>query len=190
MNQRWIAVAALLAAGAARADGFHAGVLLNGGLPAPLGVELFARNDLFGIGVGYAALPEALGDKLLSLAGVNNATLAADAIEVDLRLFPFLGSFFVGASAGRQSITATTSQQGQTGTVSVTTLMAAPRLGWLWRFGPGIALGFDLGVQIPFAASKAITPPVAASNKDINDAADVVGSTPLPSIHLRVGYLF
>jgi hypothetical protein len=185
----WIAAAALLlAATGARADTFLIGGLVNAGLPLPLGIELFARNDLLGVGVGYSALTEGMGDALLSAADVKNAKLSANAIDLDIRIFPFSGSFFLGASAGRQSISASATQNGQSASAEVTTLMIAPRLGWLWSIGV-FNIGFDLGVQLPFAASKTINAPQGANTSDVNSAADVVGSTPLPSVHLRLGFL-
>lgn len=193
MNRRFAFVlgAALLAVAPGRADTLRAGALLQGGAPQPLGVQAFARiADAFGVGVGYAVLPQSLGDELLSIANVNNAHLSSAAVDLDLRWFPFHGSFFVGASGGRQEVWASGSSNGQTEDLDVVTWFAAPRLGWLFLFDPGFALGVDFGVQLPLWSTSTITPPGGIGGSTARSAADLIANTPLPSVHLRLGWLF
>lgn len=187
----WLLAAALLAASPGRADDLRAGVLLQGGAPQPLGVQAFARiADAFGVGVGYAALPRSLGDALLSIANVNNAHLSSTSADLDLRWFPFHGSFFLGASGGRQEVWASGSSSGQTENIDVVTWFATPRLGWLFLFDPGFTLGFDAGVQLPVSSSSTVTPPGGIGGSAARSAADLIANTPLPSVHLRLGWLF
>jgi hypothetical protein len=189
------ALAIALLPGAARAGEerklLRLGVLLETGVPQPLGVELFARiDDTFGVGLGYQSLPQSFGDTILSIAGVSNAHLSSDAVDLDLRWFPFHGSFFLGASAGRQTLTASASQSGQQAQIDATTWFATPRLGYLFVFGNGISFGIDGGVQFPISTNSVITPAGGPGSSEARSAADLISSTPFPSVHLRLGYLF
>jgi len=70
-----------------------------------------------------------------------------------------------------------------------------PRLGFLWRFGPGVALGFDAGLQIPVAMRVVTHMPALASQSAVGKQAialaDRVGKSWLPTLDLlRVGVLF
>lgn len=167
------------------------GVLFGAGVPQPLGAELFARlGDSFGVGLGYATLPQSFGDAILSVAGVSNAHLSSESADLDLRWFPFHGSFFLGASGGRQTLTASASQSGQQSRIDATTWFATPRLGYLFVFGSGISLGLDGGVQLPVTTDSVVTPPGGAGSSAARTAADLIARTPFPSVHLRLGYLF
>lgn len=170
---------------------FRAGVLLEAGVPQPLGIQLLTRiADTFGVGLGYASLPQSFGDAVLSLAGVSNAHLSSDAVDLDLRWYPFHGSFFLGASAGRQTLTASAGQSGQQAQIDATTWFATPRLGFLFVLGNGISLGLDGGVQLPVATNSVVTPPGGTASSAARAAADLIASTPLPSVHLWLGYFF
>jgi hypothetical protein len=166
------------------------GVLVGLSVPRPLSIEVFAKAfELFGVGLGYSVLPTAVSDWLLSLYGIHNVSVDSSAIEIDLRLFPLRGSFFLGSSFGRQTLTASATAYGVTAKGEMTTLYATPRLGWLWIIKPGISFGTDLGVQLPLSYSYTVTPP-QANIKDVTDAANLVGSTPLPALNLRFGFMF
>ncbi|HEX9508818.1 MAG TPA: hypothetical protein VF947_10440, partial [Myxococcales bacterium] len=63
-----------------------------------------------------------------------------------------------------------------------------PRLGWLSVWDSGFLISTDLGVQIPVSSSLTVDP--AANNRDVREAARVIGQTPLPAVTFRIGYLF
>src|ERR1700687_477134 len=158
-------------------------------LPRPLNVQLLAKGwDLIGIGVSYSYLPAFIAEAILSLAGVHNASAHSSAWEVDLRLFILRGAFFLGSSLGTQGLTATATSNGITAQGDLTTFFVTPRLGWLWIWDSGFLLGTDFGVQIPVSSSLTVDP--IATNKEVRDAARVIGQTPLPAVTFRIGYLF
>ncbi len=158
-------------------------------IPRPVNVQLIIKGwDLVGIGVSYSALPSFIADAILSIAGVHNASAHSSAWEADLRLFILRGAFFLGSSLGTQSLTATATSNGVTAQGDLTTFYITPRLGWLWIWDSGFLLGTDFGVQIPVSNTLTIDP--VANNKDVRDAARVIGQTPLPAVTFRIGYLF
>lgn len=158
-------------------------------IPRPVNVQLMVKGwDLIGIGVSYSYLPAFIADAILSIAGVHNASAHSSAWEVDLRLFILRGAFFLGSSLGTQSLTATATSNGVTAQGDLTTLYLTPRLGWLWIWDSGFLLGTDFGVQIPISNTLTIDP--IANNKDVRDAARVIGQIPLPAVTFRIGYLF
>lgn len=179
-------------------------------IPRLLSFELFAKvHNLFGIGVGYNLLPSPVGDWLLSIGGVHNASVESSAWDIDLRLFVLRGSFFVGTSFGRQGVSASADVNTNTlfGRVHFTgdlsSFYVTPRLGWLWIWRSGFSLGLDAGVQFPIAYDLTLGPAIIFNDptlrndptmrryvKDVEDAAKLVGETPLPSINFRIGYTY
>jgi hypothetical protein len=171
-------------------------------LPRPVDAEVLVRiGDLFGVGVGYSDFPAFIANPLLDLAGAKSDTTNArldqfNAFDLDLRWFPFLGSFFVGASFGRQSLKGAVTEQTafgpQTATADLTTWYGTPRAGWMWTFEPGFVLGFDLGVQLKLISDRTVTVPPAATpeiRNRVNNLADLGATYPLPSLRLRVGWM-
>ncbi len=79
-------------------------------LPRPVDAAILLRIvDLVGVGFGYSDFPAFIANPLLDLAGAKSGSTDArldrfDAFDLDLRLFPFRGRFFVGSSFGRQSL--------------------------------------------------------------------------------------
>jgi hypothetical protein len=171
-------------------------------VPRPADAAVLLRIvDLVGIGFGYSDFPAFIANPLLDLAGAKSGTTTArldqfDAFELDLRVFPFRGTFFVGSSFGRQSlkgaVTEDTALGPQTATVDLTTWYATPRVGWMWTFDPGFLLALDLGIQVKLSADRAVTVPPAATadaRDRVNNLADLGSSYPLPSIRLRAGWM-
>jgi hypothetical protein len=183
--------------GARRRDHISAGALVGVGFPRPLAIEgaLKLERTLL-LGGEYSALPT------INVAGVS---VSCWAVAGDVRLFPLRGPFFVGLRAGEQHIaaSATVSAYGYSvpASLSVDTAFINPRLGFLWTWDPGVSLGIDAGVQIPLSSSaasavpKATSPVVGAAEVSaqgsVDDAANAIGQTTLPTIDLlRVGVLF
>src|SRR4051812_37272358 len=115
MPARSLLVVSLLTAGAAGAQistpapaethpPVRAGVMAGFGVPRPLSAEVFLKLfDVVGVGAVYSALPSGVSDVILSVANVKDARAESGALEGDLRVFPFRGSFFVGSTLGRQT---------------------------------------------------------------------------------------
>jgi hypothetical protein len=171
-------------------------------LPRPSDIEIFVRAfDLVAVGVGYSDFPAFIANPLLDLVGANSGTTSAtlgqfNAFEVHLRFFPARRVFFVGASFGRQSLqgvlTERTAFGSQEANLDLTTWYFTPRIGWLWRFDPGLLLGFDLGVQLKLASDEVVKLPGSATpdiRQRVQNLADLGASYPLPSLRLRIGWM-
>jgi len=174
------------------AEHFRIGALGGVGLPRPLAIEGLVRLEgLVAVGAEYSLMPN------LTIAGVDTSFWA---VAGDVRVFPFKGAFFIGARVGRQHASGKTTLTGNIGgtqlsateSVGVDTTFVNPRIGFLWRFEPGIALGMDAGVQLPVASSTESTlPTTVAQSEQVTNAVNLVGKSPLPTVDLlRVGFLF
>jgi hypothetical protein len=93
---------------------------------------------------------------------------------------------------------------------SVKTMIITPQIGYFYTTDIGFSIGLDLGAQIPIAPSDVNyesklslpsgTPDVVASSiqskyvapndKKVKDTLETIGRTPLPTINLKVGWLF
>ena len=212
MDHRAARIALLLSLSfAARASGeevdsrrpVHLGAMIGlVSLPRPVDAEIFVTVvDLLGIGFGYSDFPAFIANPLLELAGAKSDSTDArldqfNAFDLDLRAFPFRGRFFLGSSFGRQSlkgaVTENTAFGPQTATVDLTTWYATPRVGWIWTFERGLFLGLDLGVQFKLSADRTVTVPPGATadtRRRVDNLADLGASYPLPSLHLRLGWM-
>jgi len=158
-------------------------------VPRPLSAELFVKfADLVGVGASYSALPTGLGDLILSAANVQGASVSSSAFDGEVRLFPFRGSFFLGAALGRQSLTATATRNNGTVNVDMATLYATPRLGWLSIWDSGFSLSVDAGVQLPLSTDATVTGTNPDATNSAQSAARALGNTPLPSVNFRFGF--
>jgi hypothetical protein len=171
-------------------------------VPRPSDVEVLVRvMDVFAVGLGYSDFPAFIANPLLDLVGANSATTHAtlgqfNAVDLDLRVFPARGAFFVGASLGRQSLqgllTESTVVGPQSASLDLTTWYVTPRVGWLWRFDPGLLIGFDVGVQLKLASDQTVVLPSSATpdiRQRVENLADLGASYPLPSLRLRIGWM-
>ncbi len=175
---------------------FRVGALFGLGFPRPLAVEAFSKFErIVGAGIEYSFLPRTT---------VGNADAGFDAVALDLRLFPFKNSFFVGLRGGRQWLGASARiSAGRYGTITesmqAATWFLNPRLGVLHTFGSGITLGIDAGVQVPIGATYERNGPATAmgiaSQYEVDgvlvEVANALGNrTTLTIDLLRVGFLF
>lgn len=163
----------------------HVGVLGGVGFPRPMVVEGFAAWRWFVLGAEYGFLPET------SIAG---AKLSMGSASIDGRVFPFRGPFFVGLRAGRQwvSASATVSALGQSasGSVDVASWFVNPRIGLLWTWSSGFALGLEAGVQLPVSTSVTTTLPQGVDDGGVTSTAETYGKKVLPSVDLlRIGFV-
>jgi len=185
-----------VSAGKRRADHLSYGALVGVGFPRPLAAEGIVRIErAVMLGVEYSALPQ---------ISISNVKASCWAIAGDARVFPFRGPFFLGLRVGEQHATAEASLSAYGYTVpaslSVDTVFLDPRLGFLWTWDPGIALGIAAGVQIPLSSNasselgatpSAVATGAASARQSLENVASSIGQTTLPTVDLlRVGVLF
>ncbi|MEI9953471.1 MAG: hypothetical protein WDO74_31945 [Pseudomonadota bacterium] len=140
------------------------GVLVGTGLPevANFGAQL-KLTRFIGLGVNVGLIPT------VKIRYYGEAAQAYQEYDAYGHIYPFGGSFFLGAGVGYVKIDGTLlnrfnladlQQPGISGSVDVTsnasvrTLVLTPQLGFLKIFDVGFAIGFDLGAQIPIASSQ------------------------------------
>lgn len=170
---------------------FRVGATAGLGLPSPISGQLLGKyKNIVGLNAEYGFLPQ------LSLGSVQVSQHMAD---FSVHLYPFKGAFFVGLGLGFQNLTASSqvTQQGVTGTAqaSVDTVFISPRLGFLHRFDFGLAIGMDVGVQLPVSGSTTFSGQSGGVQlpvpKDASDVTDTIRKTPVPILHLlQLGYVF
>src|SRR6185436_16681768 len=111
-------------------------------------------------------------------------------------LFPLRNVLFLGLRAGRQHIAADTTviseERGLVPAgVRVDTWYLNPRLGLLWTSNFGLAVGADIGVQIPVSSQVESTFPAGAASNTAVRVANSFGKAVVPSIDLlRIGLVF
>ena len=195
----------------AQADGWQFGPSLLIGAPHPLNLSFEIKP---GMGSRWSL---ALTGGGLSVP-VSGITVGITNVDVRGRWHPFSGSFFLGAIVGTQTISGKGSDQiaitgvgtvPVTADVSIKSTYVSPHLGWLWIWGSGFMLGFELGWQIPFAPSSNFniniddatynayldqvktTPQYQQLQNNIQDQANRVGTISFPyATLLRLGWMF
>ena len=157
-------------------------------IPGVYGLGLEAKFLSFvGVGVDYNAFPTVkLGDVK---AGYSDLSFNA-------RVFPWKGSFYLGAAVGSRSFMAkaTDSFSGQEIKVDVKSTYLAPEIGWRFVWTSGFFMGIDLGYQIVISPKTTLTlPNLPASlvsqinqtdKKNVEDAGNQIGKIGLPIISL------
>jgi hypothetical protein len=164
----------------------HVGVLGGIGFPRPLALEgLIGVGHVLALGAEYSVLPTT------TISGVETRFWA---LAADARIFPFGGPFFLGARAGHQHLSGSTtvaipSIGAASGAVAVDTWFLNPRAGFLWMWHSGLALGIDAGVQIPIASNVSTTVPAGLSlDPRVMRVADALGKDVVPTLDLlRIG---
>lgn len=170
------------------------GLLAGAGFPSAVsGQAQISLYDWVGVAASYGGSPA------VSLPiGPADVSLAQRSYSASLRLFPFRGAFFVGAGAGVNTLTGQSraSAQGQVAEASMqtTTHFIAPEIGLLYRFPFGLAIGADVGVQMPFRAvrdqSASLNGQSASVPEDLRTAMRSLENTPIPVVNLlRLGYV-
>jgi hypothetical protein len=159
-------------------------------LPTPsLGVEAKGLG-MFGASVDLGYLP------MTSVGGQGNAKIGFTNISATARVFPFAGSFFLGAGLGSRTFKAEASDTatGLTAKAEVSSVYIAPQLGWRWIWESGFFMGVDLGWQFVVSHKLTLTTPIGANPqdiKDVQDASDTVGKVGLPILGLlQLGWFF
>lgn len=173
---------------------FRVGATVGAGLPSPISGQLLVKyKDVVGLNAEYGFLPE------LTLPTKEDVKVSQHMADFALHVYPFKGAFFLGCGVGFQNLTASSqvTDQGVTGTAtaSVDTVFVSPRLGFLHRFDFGLALGMDVGVQLPVSGSTSVGGQANGVQlpvpKAATDVTDTIKTTPIPIVHLlQLGYIF
>ncbi len=169
----------------------HLGATVGIGVPSPVSLQgVFKYKKLIGANLELGMLPE---------INVSDIRVHQEMIDASVHLYPFSGAFFVGLGIGAQRLTAlgATSSQGVSGDAKavVNTTFLYPRLGFLHRFDFGLALGMDIGVELPVSGSADVSANAGGVSlpvpKGVSDISDKMRTLPIPVVHLlQVGYLF
>lgn len=194
---------------------FGGTVSLN--FPHPIFVEAAFRPlpvVSFGLGAGGISLKD------LNV-GSNPISVSMLAFDLKGRWHPFQGSFFLGLGLGYQKMSGQMSEtiQVQSGNqtssvlttvnLSVNSPYLTPQLGWFWVWSGGFTIGFDIGLQVPFAPQTTLdlttdnntanvgvaliqsTAQYRELEANIQDAGNTIGRQLLPMITvLRLGWMF
>jgi hypothetical protein len=162
----------------------------------------------FGAGVNVGLIPS------VTLPLYGEAELSYQQYDVYARLFPFGGAFFFGTGLGFANVDGTFTNRyqvpGQSTSVTVTsegsvrTMVLTPAIGLQHTFISGFTIGVEGGLQVPVASSTttfqtnvppSVPPELVARYVDPNDEAvreslDRMGRTVLPTVGIRIGWLF
>jgi hypothetical protein len=165
------------------------GILVGPSLPTPANVEVLVKLfDIFGIGGSYGVLPHQLSLAALSALSLRDTSVDAWSGDVDARVFPFRGAFFLGAALGEQRVAVAVAGNEGRSAVAVKTRYVTPRLGWLGTWGPGFSVSFDLGAQLPLTTD--VTVSGISPQSGILGTVSQYAHVPQPSMNLKVGWVF
>lgn len=191
---------------------FRLGPVVGVGVPNVLNVGVTAKLTRFlGFGVNVGVIPKVR----VSLYG--DATLSYQEYDAYGRLYPFGGSFFLGAGVGyatmKGTYESTETVAAQTiGGVSipetaftfsssgkVRSMVLTPQIGFFKTYGSGFSIGLDVGAQVPIAPSTielqtsypAQLPAgyQSDSDKKVRDTLEKVGQQIVPTLNFRIGFL-
>lgn len=162
-----------------------------------------------GFGVNVGVIPTVQ----LSLYG--KATLSYREYDAYGRLYPFGGSFFVGAGVGYATtrgsfsdtvdipviagVTTAPQQVGVRTEGAVRSMILTPQIGFLHTSKWGPSIGLDVGAQVPIAPSQlsyttTLSPGVpesfgASTTDAVRETLEKIGKQVVPTVNLRVGWL-
>jgi hypothetical protein len=167
------------------------GALAGVGAPSIFSGQGLAKiGDWVGLSGDYGTAPS-----ITMPIGNGGATISQTTVSAGARVFPFRGSFFIGGAVGQQSVNAkvTQSAQGVSGgaNFSTTAIFIEPQIGLLYRSSFGLAIGCDIGLEIPVTArgqsSASDGMPLPGP---LSQAMTYAEKGPIPSVNLlRLGYV-
>lgn len=165
------------------------GVLVGPSLPVPANISVLVKLfDVFAVGGSYGFLPHRLSQAALSALSLADTSIDAWSRDVEVRVFPFRGAFFLGSAAGEQHLGVTVRGPNGISGLDLKTLYVTPRLGWLGTWGPGFSVSFDMGAQLALKTDLAQTG--VASQSDALSTVSRYARVPQPSMNLKIGWMF
>lgn len=172
---------------------FRLGALASAGFPSAIaGQIVFKAADWVGATASYGATPA------LPIPVADDARISQRGFSATARVYPFRGAFFLGLGGGQSTMTGEIAQSGSgvraQSSVRTRTAYVMPELGFLHRFAFGLAIGADVGLQVPVSSSSETTASAngsaVAAPAELRDAMRSLGSTPIPVLNfLRLGYV-
>jgi hypothetical protein len=177
--------------GYGKSEGLIPGVLIGPklalvNLPTPgFGVEAKFAGNLLGASFDYGLIPDIT---------ITDVTVGMHAWNVGAKIYPFRGSFFLGALYGNRNFTGSKvdASTGLKAAVDISSTYIAPELGWRWVWNSGFFLGMDLGWQFVTSSSVTLTAPGGISQQTVNDVqskGNDIGKAGLPVLGLlQVGF--
>ena len=172
---------------------FRLGALASAGFPSAVsGQVVFKIADWVGATASYGATPS------IAIPVADDAHMSQKGFSATARVYPFRGAFFVGVGGGQSTMSAdaarTESGVRAQSAMSTKTSYLMPELGFLHRFSFGLAIGADIGLQVPLSATTEVTASANGGSapvpSDLRDAMNKVGTTPIPVLtFLRLGYV-
>ena len=155
------------------------GAIAGVGFPRPLTVEaIMVLGRAVGLGAEYSILPP---------INVSIVQVSMQAIAGDFRIFPFRSPVFFGVKGGLQRLDGGMSMNGFSQSMLAETWFVTPRIGALFSWRPGLAVGMEAGVQFPVATT---TQMPSLATDEIKKLTDALASTALPTVDLlRIGLM-
>jgi hypothetical protein len=185
------------------------GPVIGTGFPNVVSFGVTAKLwGVLGLGFNYGMIPD------MQISFYGQASIRYREFDVYARVYPFKGGFFAGLGGGYHRVEGTLQNTFNippgvqdlppSYTVnsygSVRSPILTPQIGYFRNFAFGLALGADLGAQIPIAASNvsftsglptAVPPELTRlAEQQVTDTLHTVGRTPIPVVNLRAGWLF
>lgn len=151
------------------------GALAGVGFPRPLSVEaMIVLGRGVGLGAEYSILPP------ITISGIH---ASASAIAGDFRVFPLRGAFFIGVRGGLQRL-----DGGMAGeSLLAETWFLNPRMGFMWTWRPGLAIGMEAGIQLPIGSR---TQMPAIATEEIAALTKTLATSAIPTVDLlRIGLM-
>ena len=157
--------------------------------PVTVGIEAKYAN-LAGLSFDFGFVPD-----ITVPSSSPPVTIKWSGWNVAAKVYPFRGSFFLGAVLGGRNFTGNATDSSGHAYASVTSTFIAPELGWRWVTRSGLFFGMEFGWQFVLSYTADVRlndiPVPTSANKDLQNAADFVGKTGLPQVGLfTIGYLF
>lgn len=172
---------------------FRAGVLVGIGAPSIMSAQIVGTyKGWVGVTAEAGMLPT------VSLPIGEGVSVQQSHMSFSARVHPFHGMFFLGCGLGASTLQAHTSatSQGVSGQIGMTakTVFVNPQLGFLHRFKFGLALGMDVGVQIPLSGSTSTDASINGTDVEtpegVRNAVAFAQKQPIPMLNLlRIGYV-
>jgi hypothetical protein len=193
---------------------FRIGPIFGVGLPAFFSIGgAIKLTKYFGAGINYGIVPT------IQFAYYGEATVRYQGVGIYGHIHPFGGGFFLGASIGYAHVRGTYEDQFPVpmagnfpyeSEATMQTLVLTPELGYFYTFKSGFTLGVESGLQIPVAPSEihfksSVNYPdefgpetralvqdqlIEPTDEMVQDTLEKVGQTILPTIGIKIGWLF
>ncbi len=193
---------------------FRIGPVFGVGLPAFFSFGgAIKLTKYFGAGINYGIVPT------IQFSYYGDATVRYQGVDIYGHIHPFGGGFFLGAAIGYAHVRGTYEETFNVPTqgpfpyeseATMQTLVLTPELGYFYTFKSGFTLGIESGLQIPVAPSEihfkskvdypdnwpqqlqdlADEQYIAPTDQKVESTLEKVGQTILPTIGIKIGWLF